>query len=215
MNWKAFKERFRYNYKKYCAIIFSSLATALLLASAVIYVVEMIAYHETPSISTPISVYNLAFMLVAYFIILIGNVNSSNSAYNGVLIYIFASAFSAVINLIFSGVLNFSSLFSGDPLAGSIALVQLAFNVFGVVAGIFAYIRLRQYLTGSSVTYTSVRNWSLAFVIFQIVSSSFLPGILLLDGASGLNVLMSCLYPISEILICLGIYFTVLRLRSY
>ncbi|MCI2110778.1 MAG: hypothetical protein LKK13_00320 [Bacilli bacterium] len=215
MNWHAFKERFRYNYKKYCAIVFSSLATALLLASAVIYVVEMIAYRETPSILTPINVYNLAFMLVAYLVILIGNINSSNSAYNGVLIYIFASAFSAVINLFFGGAMNFSSLFSGDPLGSSMALVQLAFNVFGVVAGIFAYIRLRQYLTGSSVSYTNVRNWNLAFVVFQIVSSSFLPGILLLDGASGLNVLMSCLYPISEILICLGIYFTVLRLRSY
>lgn len=148
MNWHAFKERFRYNYKKYLAIIF-------------------------------------------------------------------ASAFSTAISLLTSGIFNFASFFSGDALTIALTLVQLAFNVFGLIAGVFAYVRLRQYLHSSYVQYEKVRNWTLAFVIFQIISCGFTSALLLIYGYSGISVIMAFLSPISEIFICLAIYFTVLRLRSY
>lgn len=215
MNWHAFKERFRYNYKKYLAIIFASLATALMAATGAIALINMVATESAPSITTPISAYNIAFFLVAYLVILIGNVNSSNSAYQGVLIYIFASAFSTAISLLTSGIFNFASFFSGDALTIALTLVQLAFNVFGLIAGVFAYVRLRQYLHSSYVQYEKVRNWTLAFVIFQIISCGFTSALLLIYGYSGISVIMAFLSPISEIFICLAIYFTVLRLRSY
>gem|GEM_PF-1540158 len=215
MNWNAFKERFHYNYKKHLAIIFSSIAVALMLACGTIALIDHFYYDIPFSISTPLSAYNIAFFLVAYFVILIGNINSNNSAYRGVLIYIFASAFSAAITVFTSGIMSFASFFSGSPLAVALTLAQLLFNVFGLVTGIFTYIRLSQYLRSSFVSYERVRNWTLAFVIFQIISSGLLPFLFIVDGASGLAVIMAFLSPLSEVFICLAIYFTVLRLRSY
>lgn len=215
MNWYAFKERFRNNYKKFLAIIFSSIAIALMLACGTIAIIDHFHYNIPLSISTPLSAYNIAFFLVAYFVILIGNINSNNSAYQGVLIYIFASAFSAAITVLTSGLTSVSTFFSGSPLVIALTLAQLLFNAFGLVTGIFTYIRLSQYLRSSFVNYEKVRNWTLAFVIFQIISSGLLPALLLIGGSSGLSVILAFLSPLSEVFICLAIYFTVLRLRSY
>jgi len=215
MNWYAFKERFRNNYKKFLAIIFSSIAIALMLACGTIAIIDHFHYNIPLSISTPLSAYNIAFFLVAYFVILIGNINSNNSAYQGVLIYIFASAFSAAITVLTSGLTSVSTFFSGSPLVIALTLAQLLFNAFGLVTGIFTYIRLSQYLRSSFVSYEKVRNWTLAFAIFQIISSGLLPALLLIGGSSGLSVILAFLSPLSEIFICLAIYFTVLRLRSY
>jgi len=215
MNWYAFKERFRNNYKKFLAIIFSSIAIALMLAFAITTLIDYVFFNIPLSVSTPFDVFNIALFLVAYIVILVGNVNSSNSAYRGVLIYIFASAFSAAITLLVSGLPTLNNFLTGNPLFIALTLAELLFNVFGLIAGIFSYIRLSQYLRSSFVYYERVRNWTLAFVIFQILSTGFVPVLAVLTGTSGLSVLMAFLSPLSEIFICLAIYFTVLRLRSY
>jgi hypothetical protein len=215
MNWSAFKTRFSYNYKKYLAIFFSAVATALVLALAFLEVYVMIKNQITPTLDTPINAYNIAFLLIAYLTILIGNVNSNNSAYTGVLIYIFATAFSMVVSILASGIVDFTSFWESAPIVKTLTLCSLGFSLIGVVSGFFAYFRLNQYLRGSAVSYTNVRNWTLVFVIFQVLVNGFSSAIGLMSVTSNIYLAMEILMPLSEVFICLAIYFTVLRLRSY
>lgn len=215
MSWNTFKQHFGYNYKKFLAIIFCSIAVALLAASGIIDLITMVETKETPTILTPLSFYNFAIMMVVYLILLIGNIKSNNFAYNGMLMYIFMTVFSAIEILFISGIVNFQALFSLDAATMVVVLLYTVFQVAGIVAGIFAYIRTRQYLTGSAISYINVRNWALIFVILQIISTGLTPALYLLLGYSANAVLLAFLEPISEVFICLGIYFTVLRLRSY
>jgi hypothetical protein len=218
VNWSAFKTRFQYNYKKWIAITLSSLAVALELAAGIIYFIYIVKNHVTPGLSFPINAYNIAFLLVAYFTILIGNVNSNNSAYTGVLIYVFSCAFSAGLQVFETGITSFASFFTGSPLVIGLTMVWFILAVLSLIPGVFTYVRLNQYLRSSSVSYEKVRNWALIFVILQSLTAGFAPVMLLLGGYAASSVIdlsVVILSPLSEVFICWAIYFTVLRLRSY
>jgi hypothetical protein len=218
MNWSAFKTRFQYNYKKWIAITLSSLAVALELAAGILYFVYIVNNHVTPDLSLPINAYNIAFLLVAYFTILIGNINSNNSAYTGVLIYVFSCAFSAGLTVFETGFTSFASFFTGDPLTIGLTMVWFILAVLSLIPGVFTYVRLNQYLRSSFVSYEKVRNWALIFVILQTLTAGFSPVMLLVGGYAASNTtefVLAILSPLSEVFICWAIYFTVLRLRSY
>lgn len=207
------KERIRYHYKKYVAIATAVIATALMISSFAISLGSQIKGGFSSDGLSLSSFWNFAVFSVIYLTILIGNIQGSYSAYNGVLGYIFMFTFNAVITAFFSSVDGVSVWFTGSLGLIAFFLFYFSFIVGSAVTGVMTYLRIRQYLSGRYSSYQGLRNWCLFFMIASIIVSGFSPLLLFLESRS-LDVLIYVLLPLSEVFISVSIYFTVLRLKS-
>jgi hypothetical protein len=207
------KERIRYHYKKYVAIATAVIATALMVSSFAISLVSQIKGGSASSGLSLSSFWNFAVFSVVYLTILIGNIQGSYSAYNGVLGYIFMFTFNAILQTFFSSVDGINVWFTGSP--GMIVFFLFYFSLIAgsAVTGVMTYIRIRQFLSGRYSSYKGMRNWCLFFMIASIIVSGFSPLLLFLESRS-VDVLIYVLLPLSEVFISVSIYFTVLRLKS-
>jgi hypothetical protein len=207
------KERIRYHYKKYVAIVTAVIATALMISS---FAVSLVSQIKTGSSSDGISLtafWNFAVFSVIYITILMGNIQGSYSAYNGVLGYIFMFTFNAILQTFFSSVDGISVWFTGSVGMILFFLFYFSFIAGSALTGVMTYIRIRQFLGGRYSSYKGVRNWSLFFMIASILVSGLSPLLLFLESRS-VDVLLYVLLPLSEVFISVSIYFTVLRLKS-
>ena len=220
MNFYALKNRFKYGYKKFFAILFGMLGVACELTAFILYVIGTVQGGETVDILTIIS---YVFVLIAYYYLLSGNIKGTTIAYRGFMIFVFYTLFDFAIFLI-SNVIDSVSLFaSGDPLYIGFAVAFLAFSALAFVSGLMTYIKFRSYQAfGRSTTYETVRNWCLVFTIMTVISSGALipfyiygasvRGIALTDAL--ITYVLMFIEPTATIFIAICSYFTILRLRD-
>ena len=217
MNFYAFKNRFKYGYKKFFAILFALLGVACQITAFVLYLVQNI---ESPDILTIIS---YIFVLIAYYYLLTGNIRGTTIAYRGFVIFVFYTLFDFGLFLI-ENVFNSVPLFlSGNTVHIVLALVFLAFSALAFVSGLMTYLKFRSYqMLGRKTTYETVRNWCLVFTIMAIIYSGIMIPFYFMSAAeSGMTITDTILYyvlsfmaPTATIFIAICAYFTILRLRD-
>lgn len=204
-------QRWKYHYKKYVAIALSAIASALMVTSF------LIGFFSDPAsikgLSGLTSIWNYAVFSIIYLLILIGNIQGSYRAYNGVLGFVFMFVFQAIFDFLLDVPSEIASLSGQSPWLNLVSFLLLAFYVFSIVSGIMTYVRIRQYLIGRYSSYRGVRNWCLGFTICTCLSSGFLPLLSMLEGVP-FNAIVYLFLPISEFIMSIAIYFTVLRLKS-
>lgn len=196
----------RYHYKAFFAILFSVIGLCLLLASTVYDIVA----------GTGISfslIWNYLFYFFVFFIIMIGNVNGKWYAYTGILFFIFAEVLSLILDSIQIPNLMQNVIASGD--ASMIVLMLSEYIILsGVIfTGIFTYIQIQRYLRGRYANYSGVRNWTLAFSILCVISSTIAP-IFYYFIIGDATILLLFLTNFAKASIAVSIFFTVTRLKS-
>lgn len=214
MSWQILKQRIAYHYKKYIAVVCAIIAILLMLTNFGMELAYIVVNNSTNLVTLVLTLWNLVVYLIAYFLILIGNLQGSYNAYNGMLCYIFMFIFDAAQLLFFSSETGIASWFSGSAIVMVMALLYFLFAVAALTTGIMTYIRTREYITSRYASYEGLRNWCLAFVICSILMNATGP---VFEGFAGLwswSTAMLYLLPISEVFISVSIYFTVLRLKS-
>lgn len=209
MSFHVISQRIKYHYKKYLAITFDSLAIALIIADFIINLISMGQSSGSPSINSLSYIWNFAILMICYVLILKGNMQGSTQAFQGVLSFVFLVLFLLIVNAATSGLLNFSVIFSGNWVSVLLYSFYFLFSILQIVAGIFSYIKLRQYMQGR---YSDTRAISLWYAIFMgslVISYGFEIAIYVISG--GASVLLYLLQPISELCCAISCLFTVLR----
>lgn len=212
MSWSIWKQKIRYHYKKYIAITLSSVAMALMIAS---FALEIVASVKAGSSSISFSfLWNFAVYVIVYSLILIGNIQGTYLAYNGVLGYVFMVMFDAGISLFFRLGDTIVASLSANPTALILTVFYFLCFLGTFVTGLLTYIRIRGYLQSRYASYIGLRNWCLVFMIFSVLLNIFQPTLYLILGVSPFTFVVSCLLPVSEAILSVAIYFTILRLKS-
>ena len=220
MNFYALKNRFKYGYKKFFAILFGMLGVACELTAFVLYLIGTVQGGETVDILMIIS---YVFVLIAYYYLLSGNIKGTTIAYRGFMIFVFYTLFDFAIFLISNIVSSVSFFATGDPLYIGFAVAFLAFSILAFVSGLMTYIKFRSYQAyGRSTTYETVRNWCLVFTIMAVIANGALipfyiygasvQGVALTDAI--VNYILMFIEPTATIFIAICSYFTILRLRD-
>lgn len=214
MNSQHFKNLWKYHYKKYLALGCTIIALCCLIASGAITI-----YLTSPgsgiagTVNVYLSIYDFALFAIAYMLILIGNLQGTTLAYQGVLMYVFMTLFSAVLAFFNNGFLNFDIFLSGNVIAIILLLLVFAFYALIIAAGTMTYIRTAQYLRNTYANYTGLKIWCLLFAIFNTLLYGVEPILLALEGY-GISVLLLVLEPISQVFIGWAIFFTITRLKA-
>ena len=218
MNLYAFKNRFKYGYKKFFAILFGVLGLA---AQIVAFVLEIVTgtMEGSPNI---LSLITHVFILIAYYYLLSGNIRGTTIAYRGFLIFVFYTIIDFAFFLIEDLIGSFGSFASGEMGPIVLEIIFIGFSVLCFLSGVMTYIKFRQYQSfGYKTTYENVRNWCLLFTILTVVVYGgsipiyFLilyPG---LDPSTGLAAfILIFIEPIATMMIAICSYFTILRLKD-
>ena len=217
MNFYAFKNRFKYGYKKFFAILFALLGVACQITAFVLYLVQHI---ESPSILTIIS---YIFVLIAYYYLLTGNIRGTTIAYRGFVIFVFYTLFDFGLFLIENVFDSVPIFLSGNTVYIVLALVFLAFSAFAFVSGLMTYLKFRSYqMLGRKTTYETVRNWCLVFTIMAVLANgALIPFHFLSAAEQGVTIttalveyVLYFIEPTATIFIAISAYFTILRLRD-
>ncbi|MBR3266568.1 MAG: hypothetical protein IKI55_00360 [Bacilli bacterium] len=217
MNFYAFKNRFKYGYKKFFAILFAILGVACQLTAFVLY---LVTEYEAFDI---LAIISYVFVLIAYYYILSGNIKGTTIAYRGFAIFVFYTLFDFGLFLIENVINSVGSFLSGNMASIVLTIIHLAFSVLAFVSGLMTYIKFRTYQAlGKSTTYETVRNWCLVFTIMVVLSyGALIPLYLIGATMAGLSFLdafapfvMFFIEPLASIFIAISAYFTILRLRD-
>lgn len=219
MNFYALKNRFKYGYKKFFAILFGMLGLACEIATFVLYMVFTVREGYVDILV----IISYVFVLVAYYYLLSGNIKGTMIAYRGFMIFVFYTLFDFGIFLISNTISSVSFFATGDPLYIGFAIAFLAFSVLAFVSGLMTYIKFRSYQAfGRSTTYETVRNWCLVFTIMAVIANGALipfyiygasvRGIALTDAL--ITYVLYFIEPTATIFIAICSYFTILRLRD-
>jgi len=212
MNWYSLKNRIKYNWKRTLAILFASLGVAMQMGLFVILFVG-----GEPDLLSIISYF---IVLVAYYYLLTGNIKGTTIAYRGMMLFVFFTFFDFATYFLFNFLSVAELIFSGEVLTSVLSIAMLASWVLGFIGGIMTYISFKKYSTfGNKVTYETVRNWCLLFVISIIVSYGLTIALEVFSYLSAgitdsVTIFLNIMEPIS--IICMGLctYFTVLRLKE-
>ncbi|MCH4210424.1 MAG: hypothetical protein LKF58_01415 [Bacilli bacterium] len=214
MSFQIFKQKWAYHYKKYIAIILASLATACMLANFGVELAELIIANNPSAGISLSSVWNFLLFTAVYVTILVGNIKGTYTAYNGMLGFVFMEAFSTVFSLFLSGYDVIAGLISQNWYVILFVVLLFIFNVLSLLGGVMTYVRTRQYISGRYSSYRGVRNWCLLFMITSVVGAFTSPVVSYLSGASLSLIGETYLLQISEGIMSVCVYFTVLRLKS-
>ncbi len=207
------KQRLKYHYKKYGAVAFAVLGTALLTAHDVFTIISDILSHTSPNLVDIFTILSSILILAAYLMILIGNVEGTNLALSGLMMFVFYIAWFFGENFLFTGIANFTALFSGRLLTSFLFAFIFGFLILSLISGIMTYVRTRQYLMNRYSKYEGVRNWCLVFMICTIIEVGLLPVYSIIMSQNP-NVGLVFLEPLSEAAMSVACYFTILRLKS-
>ncbi len=200
------------NWKRILAIFFSTLA---LFSTLIGFVLQMIdGVHSMDTSDFIIQILNfVVIMLVAYYL-LDGNVRNSNSAYRGVLSYVFIMALSAlfsILEIVITGIAA-NALFTF--LYSSAFVLALASSIVGFIL----YRKIVRYLSGDYITtsYKNVVVWTFVFMILCLLSVIFLVVIAaygLVSTPYSVGVWGGFLTLLGQLAFPIAIFITVLRLR--
>jgi hypothetical protein len=214
MNMQRLKNEWKYHYKKIIALTCTILALVCLIGSgAYSLYLSYLSRQSGSTISLYLSIYDFALFAIAYMLILIGNLQGTTLAYQGMLMYVFITLFSAVLAFFENGFLNFDIFWSGNLLAIILFLLVLAFDVLIIVTGIMTYVRTAQYLRNSYTNYIGLKVWCLLFAIFNTLLYGAEPTLLAIND-SGISTLLLVLEPLSQVFIGWAIFFTITRLKT-
>ncbi len=212
--------RFRYHYKKYLAVFFVSLAIAFISADIILTFVNLVVGGYQPGLSVVSPVITFVILMVAYIMIFKGNLEGTGLAFQGVLSFVFLLLFNEIISLIFNSILtNINAIVcfrAGDYLSGALAIASYIFLGFQVLAGIFSYVRLRQYMTGQYVSSTGVKVWFMIYFGLFILSQGTTLALFFLSSSpeNYIALFLVLLEPLSELCCVISSIFTVLRLSD-
>lgn len=212
--------RFRYHYKKYLAVFFVSLAIAFISADIILTFVNLVVGGYQPGLSVVSPVITFVILMVAYIMIFKGNLEGTGLAFQGVLSFVFLLLFNEIISLIFNSILtNINAIVCfrvGDYLSGALAIASYIFLGFQVLAGIFSYVRLRQYMTGQYVSSTGVKVWFMIYFGLFILSQGTTLALFFLSSSpeNYIALFLVLLEPLSELCCVISSIFTVLRLSD-
>ncbi len=213
-------QKFRYHYKKYLAIFFVSLAVAFIAADLILNFVSLILQGAQPGLGIISRVFTFVILMISYVMIFKGNVESSGLAFQGVLSFVFLLLFSEIVSMLLGSIDSGISLATyfrdGLYLLGTITLVSYLLIVLQVVAGVFSYIRLRQYMLGRYVSSVGVKVWFMIYFGLFILSVVATLAIFFLSFPSSdwMKVFLALLEPISELCCGISAIFTVLRISD-
>jgi len=220
MNFYALKNRFKYGYKKFFAILFGMLGVACEITAFVLYFVGAYQSEETVDI---LQIISYVFVLIAYYYLLSGNIKGTTIAYRGFMIFVFYTLIDFVFFLL--GILTGSVALFATGVTELIvyAIILLSLSLLAFLSGLMTYIKFRHYQAfGHRTTYETVRNWCLVFTIMTIiVNGASIPffvyqasvqGIALMDAL--VSAIVGFIEPIATIFIAICSYFTILRLRD-
>ena len=219
MNFYALKNRFKYGYKKFFAILFGMLGLACEIATFVLYMVFTIREGYVDILV----IISYVFVLVAYYYLLSGNIKGTTIAYRGFMIFVFYTLFDFAIFLISNTISSVSFIATGDLLYIGFVVVFLAFSILAFVSGLMTYLKFRSYqMLGRKTTYETVRNWCLVFTIMAIIYSGIMIPFYFMSAAeSGMTITDTILYYVlsfmastATIVSAICAYFTILRLRD-
>lgn len=213
-------QRFKYHYKKYLAIFFVSLAVAFIAGDLILSFVSMILQGTQPGLGIISRVLSFVILMVSYVMIFKGNVEGTGLAFQGVLSFVFLLLFSEIVSMLLNSIDSGISLVTyfrdGSYVLGSITLVSYLLIVLQVVAGIFSYIRLRQYMLGHYVSSLGVKVWFMIYFGLFILGVGATLAIFFLRFPSSdwMKVFIALLEPISELCCGISCIFTVLRISD-
>jgi len=214
MNIQRLKNQWKYHHKKYLALACTIVALCCLAGSGAFTLFLLYGPSEvTGGLGTYFSIYDFALFAIAYVMILVGNLQGTTLAYQGLLMYVFMTFFSAVLAFFESGFLQFGVFWSGNVPAIILLLLVLLFDALIAVTGIMAYIRTAQFLRNGLASYTRLRNWCFLFAVFNTLLYGAEPAYLVVSG-SGVSALLLVLEPLSQIFIGWAIFFTITRLKT-
>ncbi len=217
MDWSNLKQRFVYfwrlHWKKGLAIVFSVLAWVSLLVSMGLEIADFYEYGTMSSASFG-WIWNLVFAAIVYSLILIGNIQGTSLAFNGMLIFVFSSVFNFVLYLAQAGITWLMGLILGDPLTAAISVIYLVATVMSIVSGILVYVYTRRYLVSNFASYSTLRNWTIVFCVLNVISLALFPTVLLLETGFTARGFLAYVSVLGDAFISVAIFFTVSRLKS-
>jgi hypothetical protein len=211
MNYQRFKNQWKYHYKKYFALTFTILALCCLIGSGA-YTVYM-TNGNSGGASIYFTIWDFALFAIAYMLILIGNLEGTTLAYQGMLMYVFMTLLSAGLAFLENGFLNVNLFKSGDALTIVLFVLVMSCYALVTVSGIMSYLRTVQYLRNSYSNYSGLRNWCLLFAIGNALLYGLEPFLLVVSGAN-ISAFLLVLEPLSEVFIGIAIFFTITRLKT-
>ncbi len=191
---------------KILAVGLASLAMAAFLGY---YLYLELAYSWAFFRSDPWQIWSFAIILFTYGLLLICNIRNDSFAYQGILMFVFYTAFGAFLDLISGGI---QALMGGSYAALSFVLF-FSFLAGELVVGVLLYFFTARYMRGYSVPWRRIRILAIVFASILTLYWSLYPVMCFLLGEPMLIAFFSL--PLSEAFIGWCIVFTLERLRRY
>ena len=200
-----------HNWKRTLAIFFSLLAVLSSLAGFVLTMID--SGQSSDFTNLVIDILNFVIMMLVGYYLLDGNVRNSNSAYRGVLSYVFIMAMNAVFNA-----LDLIILEIGMGIAGIVLVsFSLVSAIASAVVGFILYRKIIFYLNRSfrAPSYRNVVIWTIVFTLLCLLNVAFIFSLTIISLVQSLLYLGNWglfFMVLSEAAFPISIVFTVLRL---
>ena len=165
--------------------------------------------------SSPLNLWNFIITAVCYIFLLVTNIRNDNAAYSGIFMFITLIVLEGIFNIIDIIRLYNSALFSGNFVVSGTFIGYCVFLVASVVIGVLFYISVYRYMSGRSNDFMRVRIFAIIFGGILLTSTVAL---MVFYGYCGVltsvtSTLLAGAIPISELLMSVGVIFTLERLR--
>ena len=165
--------------------------------------------------SDVLSIWSFLITLVCYLFLFITNIRNDNAAYTGVFIFISLIVLEGIFNIVDIIRLGTSVLYDGHPgvLISFIAYCVLLAAI--VVIGILFYITVYRYMFGRHNDFKRILVFASLFVGVLGLS---IAALMAFYGCSMVltspnSILLALSVPVSELLVAIGVIFTLKRLR--
>ncbi|MBP5217112.1 MAG: hypothetical protein J6038_04680 [Bacilli bacterium] len=191
---------------KILAVGFASLAMAAFLGY---YLLMEFAAGWMFFRSSPIELWSFAIILITYGLLLICNIRNDSFAYQGILMFVFYTAFGAFMDLLQGSI----SAFMGGQYAVLSFTLFFGFLAAELVLGVMLYLYSLRYMRGYSVPWRRIRLLAILFAALLTTYWLIYPIYAFLLGEWSLMDFFAL--PLSEAFIGWCIVFTLERLRRY
>lgn len=180
-----------------------------------LYITAEIISDWTYFRSSPLNLWNFMITAVCYLFLLVTNIRNDNAAYSGIFMFITLIVLEGIFNIIDIIRLYNNALFSGNLVVSGTFIGYCVFLVASVVIGVLFYISVYRYMTGRSNDFMRVRIFA---VIFGAILLTSTVALMVFYGYCGVltsvtSTLLAGAIPISELLMSVGVIFTLERLR--
>jgi len=161
------------------------------------------------------SIWSFLITLVCYLFLLITNIRNDNAAYTGVFIFISLIVLEGIFNIVDIIRLGTSILYEGHPGVLVCFIVYCVLLALIVGVGVLFYIGVYRYMLGRHNDFRKISIYAYLFVGILLLSIATL---MALYGCSMVltspdSILLALSIPVSELLVAVGVVFTLRRLR--